>query len=171
MGRMKAQLSPPDSHHLLAAAGWLELGNPQEALLELNRIAPALTDNFFVLEMAWALHATQNNWVEALPIALRLVELHPDESTSWLHYAYALRRAPEGSVEKAWQALFPAAEKFPDESTIPFNLACYACQLGEFDNARMWLQKAMKTGGAKEIRGRALQDEDLRKLWPEIQGW
>jgi len=35
-------LSPPDSHHLSAATGWLELGNWQEANEELEEITPEL---------------------------------------------------------------------------------------------------------------------------------
>ena len=35
-------LAPPDSHHLLAAQGWLELGNHLEANAELEQIAPRL---------------------------------------------------------------------------------------------------------------------------------
>ena len=38
--RMKS-LGPPDSHHLSAAIGWLELGNVAEAGAELEKIAPS----------------------------------------------------------------------------------------------------------------------------------
>jgi hypothetical protein len=35
-------LSPPDTHHLRAAEGWLELGNHLEANAELENIMPEL---------------------------------------------------------------------------------------------------------------------------------
>jgi hypothetical protein len=35
-------LTPPDSYHLEAAQGWLELGNHLEANEELEKISPAL---------------------------------------------------------------------------------------------------------------------------------
>jgi hypothetical protein len=33
-------LQPPNSHHLQAAIGWLELGNHKEANEELEKVAP-----------------------------------------------------------------------------------------------------------------------------------
>jgi hypothetical protein len=37
---MLPSLQPPDSHHLNAAVGWLELGNDIEATEELDKIKP-----------------------------------------------------------------------------------------------------------------------------------
>ena len=39
---MMKPLEPPDSFHLLAAQGWLELGNHVEANEELDKITPQL---------------------------------------------------------------------------------------------------------------------------------
>ncbi len=164
-------LTPPDSHHLSAAIGWLELGNRTEARLDLEKISEPLREEPDVLRVWWAVLAAEKNWREALEISNRLLQKAPDNAGSWLHHAYALRRAPDGGVEAAWKVLLPAAEKFSEEETIPFNLACYACQLGEFDAARHWLREAMRRGGQEEIRHRALIDEDLKALWWEIRQW
>ena len=86
-----------------------------------------------------------------------------------MHRAYALRRAKEGGLQAAWSALLPAIDKFPAEPTIPYNLACYACQMGQVDEARQWLKRAMKIGGNKKVKIRALNDEDLEPLWEEIK--
>ena len=51
-----------------------------------------------------------------------LLRRAPSARSGWLHQAYALRRVPDGGVQKAWEALLPAFEKFPKEPTIPFNL-------------------------------------------------
>ena len=164
-------LKPPDSHHLSAAVGWLELGNGGEARLELDKISETLREDPDVLRVWWAVLAAVENWREALEISGRLLQKAPDDARSWLHHAYALRRAPGGGVEAAWKVLLHAAEKFPEEETIPYNLSCYACQLGEYDQARRWLRQAMRRGGREEIRNRALNDEDLKPLWWEIRHW
>jgi hypothetical protein len=54
--------------------------------------------------------------------------------------------------------------RFPGESVIPYNLACYACQLGEMDAARRWLAKAVQVGGRAMIRRMAQDDPDLLPL-------
>ena len=82
--------------------------------------------------------------------------------------AYALRRMTGGSVKAALDALLPAADRFPSQPMIAFNLACYACQLGRLEEAREWLRKAMDVGDEKEIKTRALDDPDLEPLWANI---
>jgi tetratricopeptide (TPR) repeat protein len=92
----------------------------------------------------------------------------PDDAFGWIHQAYALRRMKGGSVKAAWDALLPAADKFPSQPMIAFNLACYACQLGRLEEAREWLRKAIDLGDEKEIKTRALDDPDLEPLWANI---
>src|SRR5579862_7595548 len=121
-------LEPPDSFAVSAAEGWLGLGNPAEARAELSRLRSAAQTHPHVLEMRWAICAREADWPAALEIARVLREAAPDEPVSWLHYAYALRRTPEGGLPAAWDALRPALEKFPSEAIVPYNLACYACQ-------------------------------------------
>jgi len=129
-------LSPPDTHFLSAAAGWYELGNITEAKAELERISPALREHPDVLELRWLVHAQEKNWEQGLEVAEKLVEIAPERSSGWLHRAYALRRVKRGGLQTAWDALLPTVEKFPKEPTIPYNLSCYACQMGRMDEAR-----------------------------------
>lgn len=162
------KLGPPYSHHLSAAIGWLELGNPAEARAELEQIEPALRRHPSVLEAEWRIHAESRDWVAALPVAHELVKAAPRRVSGWLHFSYALRRVPEGGLEAAWNALLPAYERFPKEATVAYNLACYACQLGRLPEAREWLQRALKAGIPSNIKTMALADDDLKPLWPEI---
>jgi Flp pilus assembly protein TadD len=162
-------LEPPDSHRLNAAHGWLGLGSRAEAAAELDSISPEHQRHPDVLDARWTLHASECRWDEALDVARKLLRGAPDRAESWLHHAYALRRVADGGLAKAWEALKPAAEKFPEEPIIPFNLACYACQLGQLDEAREWLRRASKVGGKDKIKLMALVDEDLEPLWPEIR--
>jgi len=113
----------------------------------------------------------ERNWAEALEIARAELAVAPGNCSGWLHQAYALRRIEGGGLPQAWGALLPAAEKFPKEPIVAFNLSCYACQLQLPDAARQWLRQAMKIGDKAAIRKMALADNDLKSLWAEIQEW
>jgi tetratricopeptide (TPR) repeat protein len=162
-------LGPPDTHFLSAAVGWCELGSVAEAKVELERIAPVLRQHPDVLEVRWLIHAQEKDWEEGLAVAEKLVEVAPQRSNGWLRRAYALRRAKRGGLQAAWDVLLPAVEKFPEEPIIPYNLSCYACQLGRLDQARQWLQGAVKGAGKEKIKSMALNDDDLAPLWEEIK--
>ena len=163
------KLEPPDTHYLLAAVGWSELGNPSEARAELAQIGAAQQEHPDVLEVRWAIAAEQQRWEECLQIARALLRRAPKRSSGWLHQAYALRRVPDGGLQQASAALLPAIDKFPKEATIPFNLSCYACQMGQLEAARDWLHRAIAIGGKEKIRQMALRDSDLEPLWHEIK--
>ncbi|MGO8929042.1 MAG: tetratricopeptide repeat protein [Limisphaerales bacterium] len=163
------KLEPPDTHYLLAAIGWLELGNRAEARAELAQVSAAQQEHPDVLEVRWSIAAEQKCWEEGLQIAQTLLRRAPKRSSGWLHQAYALRRVPDGGVQKACAALLPAFDKFPKNETIPFNLSCYACQMGQLDAARDWLRRAIAIGGKEKIRQMALKDCDLEPLWNEIR--
>lgn len=164
------EVHAPDLHHLKAAVGWLELGNAAEALVELDQMNPALQHHPDVLETRWLALAETKVWDTAVEVARNLITAAPHRALGWLHHSYALRRASNGGLLAAFNALAPVAPKFPEEATIPYNLACYCCQL-ERDPAETmrWLQQAIAVGGRKDILAMALQDPDLKPLSAEIQ--
>ncbi len=161
-------LEAPDVHCLSAALGWLGLGNPKEAQAELDQISAAKQKHVDVLEVRWLIRAEQKDWRAALALARAIQEADSGRASGWLHYAYALRRVPEGGVEQAWDALRPAVEKFPGEAIIPYNLSCYACRMNRLSEARQWLARAMAVGGQEKFTRMALADADLKPLWREI---
>ena len=162
-------LSPPDSFHLAAAIGWLELGNHSEAGEEIGRISPEHWEHPDVLEARWQVCAAGGSWDAGLAAAERLVAVAPDRVAGWLHRAYALRRSTDGTLQGAAEALRPAYDLFPKSPLIPYNLACYAAQLGELDTAWHWLQKAVgRAENPKIIKRMALADDDLKPLHPRI---
>jgi len=163
------ELGPPDSFHLSSALGWIELGNLPEARLELEKIAEALRKHLDVLEVLWMFHAAQQDWPAALQAAREMVETAPDHPGGFLNQAYATRRVPGGTVEAAYEVLRPAADKFPTQTLISYNLACYACQMGRVEEARARLKQAFSAGAKKAIQAMALHDDDLRPLWQEIE--
>jgi tetratricopeptide (TPR) repeat protein len=161
----------PDIHYLSAAVGWLELGNPSEAGEEIARISPEVLTHPEVLEVRWQVCAAGQRWDPALEVAELLMQKAPDRPAAWLHRAYAMRRAKKGSLEKAWDVLFPAAALFPKEALIPYNLACYATQLGRLDEGWDLLQKAIEAcGDDMTIKKMALADHDLEPLRERLQG-
>jgi tetratricopeptide (TPR) repeat protein len=160
-------LSPPDTHYLNAACGWLDLENLAEATAELDRLTIQAQNHPEVLTLRWELHARQTQWLEALEVGRALVQLAPDRADSWIKQSYALHELKR--TQEAWDALAQVSEHFPELSTIPYNLACYACQLGQVQPALTWLKKAMKVGGKDRIKKMAATDTDLKPLWYQIK--
>lgn len=161
---MTKALEPPDTHFANAALGWLELGNPAEALAELDGLSPAARQHPDVLEIEWMIHERRKDWVAALRVARALVQCAPERVTGWLHQAYAMRRAPEGGLEPALKILSAVVTLFPEEPTLVYNLACYHAQLGRLDEAWSWLLKAKNLLGRKDLLKMAQADSDLAPL-------
>jgi tetratricopeptide (TPR) repeat protein len=162
------RVPPPDSFHLKAAEGWLELGNAAEARAELNQIADSSKTHPHALELSWRIFAATHDWQQSVDVAAELARQAPDNALSWIHWAYSLHELKR--TQEAWDILAPVADRFPDEFLIRYNLACYACQLGRREEARRWLKAAIKLVGVKPILNLAADDPDLKPIWNELGG-
>jgi len=60
--------------------------------------------------------------------------------------------------------------RFPENAILRYNLACYACQLGMMDVAKLWLREAFELDDKKELKLMALDDPDLKPMWENIGG-
>lgn len=160
-------LQPPDTHHWSAAEGWLELGNYREALAELDLITLAEQSRLEVLSLRWNITAQLKQWEDCVAIAGTILERAPKQVFGWIHRSFALHELKR--TREARDLLLPALKRFPKSQTIPYNLACYECQLGDLDAAREWLQRAMKLRNPRALRAQALADIDLKPLWGEIR--
>jgi len=163
-----SKLDYPDRHFTSAAEGWLELGDAEEAARELARVSPEQQGHPDALELRWRLCAHRTEWEEALTIARALTAAAPELVEGWIHQSYTLhelQRTPE-----AWSSLLSVASRFPEESIIPYNLACYACQMGDLAVARDWLQRAVRLRSKDEIRSLAMNDPDLAPLRDYLKG-
>lgn len=159
-------LEPPDSYHFSAAEGWLVLGSYPDALDELKRISTSLQDHPDVLLLHWHVCAKLKDWKSCADLGKRLVTVAPDEISSWQNHANSLFY--EKRYQEAFDALFPAIEKFPKEWSVPYNLACYECQMGKLEEAMSWFKMALALGNAAEVKKQALRDPDLGPLRKRI---
>lgn len=155
----------PNSDHLTAASGWLDLGDHLSANEELEKITPELRAHPAVLDLRWQIYAKGKEWEGAIEIGRILAVLTPDNPVGSIYHAYALHAMKR--TQEAWDTLFSVAAKFPDIPLIPFNLACYAAQLGQLPEALDLLKKAFELGGTK-YKLMAFDDQDLKPLWDKI---
>ncbi len=167
------RLEPPDSHRVHAAEGWLGLGLPGDARAELDEVSKPNREHPETLRVKWEVLAALHQWDDAYQTALLLIQNSARDPAGWIHRAYAARRMTEGSLEKAFKALYPAVELFPDEPLVPYNLACYCCQMNRLPESRIWLQRALRIPrnpkGKVAIKNIALADKDLEAMWDEIR--
>ena len=158
-------LEPPDQQYWQAAVGYAELGMFQDANDQLEKIDPFNRAAPEVLAVRLVIYRGLKKWELMQQVAKRLKEFEPDNVEWTISLAYATRRA--FSIEVAMEILVDAEAKFPREAGIPYNLACYHCQLGEMETAKRYLKKAFEID--LNWRKAALDDEDLKPLWDSLQ--
>lgn len=162
-------LTYPDLHHALAADGWLDLKAPGEARRELDSLSAEARNLPAVLELYCRVAIQIPDWDEVVTIANQIISTSPEFVGGWVHRSFALHELRR--TREAYECLLGAESRFPTNSIIPYNLACYACQLGNLPEARRWLQRVIDLKGVKELRGLALDDPDLEPLRQEIVDW
>jgi Tfp pilus assembly protein PilF len=146
--------------HISHARGYLELGMLKEAEAELAAIAPEEAARKEVAALRIGLLHEKRDWRALRRLAGGLVRTQPEEPGWWVSYAFATRRV--ASIEKARAILLKAEVRFPREAMVQFNLGCYACQLGDLEEAWRRVQRAIELDGA--MRGLAREDPDLEPL-------
>ncbi len=97
-------------------------------------------------------------------VCRHLVTVQPGQ-LSWVMWLALAMRHHEG-IAAARDILLAAMVRFPKEGAISFNLACYAAQSGDLDDARDCLRRAF--GLDPGLRIKALDDPDLKPLWGSL---
>jgi len=159
-------LEAPEIHHLRAAEGWLELKNHTEANNELKRIGVEWRFHAEVLAARWKIYAMAKHWEFAHTIAHGMTALYPDQPEGWIYRSVALHEMKRTC--EAWHSLFPATDKFRGNPEVCLLMARLSCQLGRTEEARGWLQDAMKNGDKKTVKLEAMVEPDLEPLWEQI---
>lgn len=161
------ELAPEDLHRLRAAQGWLELGLPTEARREAESVSEAARFHLATLDVRRAVAASIGDWTAAHHLGELFVRHHPDLDAGWVHRAYAARRMAGGGLHLALHELLPALDRFPNCTIIPYNLACYACQLEDTPRAKAWFAMAEERearhakAALGSTRRMAMEDDDL----------
>lgn len=157
-----APLNYADAHRLRAAQGWLELGDSKSAAEELQQIGAESQEHPLVLMLGWHVHAKAANWAACVETGRLLTRVVPGSPFGWVNLCNALYFV--GRTQEAFDTLLPLLATFPTNELLPYNLACYACQLGRLEEARSYLEKAFALGDAQELRLKAQDDPDLKPL-------
>ena len=163
MRKSSFKIQFPDAHHLRAAIGWLELGNPADAKEEFEKVSPASRCHPDALEVLWQIHARKREWERCIEAARELTMVDRKVAFGWIHLSFALHELKR--TQEAYDNLIGVLDAFPDEWLMRYNLACYACQLGNLDEADRWLAGAVLKGDRKRIKRMAKDDPDLAPLF------
>ena len=153
-----------DLKHLTVAQGYVELGMFPDANEELEEIDPEVRHAPEVLAVRVKIYRALEKWELMQTVAKNLTEVDPTDSRWPLSWAYATRRAE--SVDAARFILIAAWELHEKEPLIPYNLACYLCQIGKPEIAKDVIRHAFDLD--PKMRMMALDDEDLKPLWDSI---
>jgi len=162
-----AELPEDIQRQLVRCEGYLDLKMPGKAEQELALIDPGIHDHFYYRWLKTNILMQQGKWKDAQPYASALRADFPGEAGFWIQDAYLTRRAQ--NIESARSILEEALVQFPAEGIIYFNLACYACRLGNKAEAMQQLKSAIDLD-AKWLKT-ALDDEDLVELHDELENW
>lgn len=158
---------------LNAAEGWILLDALNEAEAEWNQMSQSARNSLEGLKVRYWILSGRKDWSEAAACAQLAIAEDPREAQFWIWLAYALRRqadSPEEGVRSAWKALIEGLKSGARDPIIFFNLACYACLMGSLEEARQWFKKScFQANSVLEIQKMALEEEDLKQLWPEIR--
>lgn len=148
------------------ANGYRELGMYADALHELDRLPKEQHSFEPVLQMKLAISMDSKAWVQAQQIAKKLLDHDPTIAGHYVNLAYVTRRAE--SMDKAKWVLLEAVSKFPHEAIVHYNLGCYECQAGDFEEARSRLLVAFSLD-AKYLK-MASSDSDLEAMREWLDG-
>jgi len=157
--------SIPTRRRIEYAKGYIELGLVNEASDELEAIDGDARMSIEVLRTRVDLYMEAKLWDMVVAVAKPVCEETPKDGGAWIAWAYALRELQR--VTEARDILLRAEPLHGKTSSVlQYNLACYACLLGQMQEARRRLSAACKMDA--RCKAEALDDDDLRALWDDI---
>ena len=155
----------PTQRRLEYTSGYLALGMLNEASDELEKIEGDARMSAEVMELRVDLYHQAKDWELLLAVAKELARLCPKEKQGWISWAYALRELER--VKEAQDVLLKSESMHGESSAVlHYNLACYACLLGDMDEAKSRLSTACKMEA--DFKTSALDDPDLSAMWDDI---
>lgn len=147
---------------LRAAAGWLELGLPDEALHELHSLPAEVQRLRAALELKLAAEMEREEWNAASETARLLCLKAEDEPEFFLRAAFCLHET--GDTLAACNQLLRGPKALFEMAVFHYNLACYLWTLGEGPRARSHLKQAIAMD--ESFIESARNDRDLAGIGP-----
>lgn len=153
---------PPETH-LSYALGYLQLGLVAEAREELSALTPDALATAPARVVRLEIAMADEDWDEVIQTAPELIGHDATQERPWIAWAYALREREK--IAEAQETLLAGARLIKDPSPlVPYNLACYACLLGDIPEATRLLASVVARD--KSWRDIARDDPDLAPLFP-----
>lgn len=147
-----------------AASGYTALDMYVDAWNELENLPADLRGTETVLAAKIEILQHFGKWKFARQLAESLTRHFPANPRWWLAWSMSMRG--EDSIQSARSILEEAVDVHPSVALIHYNLACYACLLGEMERSRGFLQQAFLLDDTLKIV--ALCDPDLRPFGKHI---
>lgn len=147
---------------LQAATGWLELGLPSEALMELESLPSNVRNRRDVLEVRLAAQMVSQSWNPASDTARLLCLKAADEPVFFLRAAFCLHETGDTLAACNW--LLRGPKTLFEMAIFHYNLACYLWTLGQADRARSHLKQAISMD--ESFIETAREDRDLAGIGP-----
>ena len=114
-----------------------------------------------MLGLRLEIYRTAQKWKMMEVVASKLKRRQPDDPVHWNNLAFSIRR--KDSIKAPQILLLEALEKFPNDAMTRYNLGCYACKLGDLEDAKKLAGEAIKMDSKFKLL--ALEDADLEPLW------
>ena len=147
--------------HLQYASGHIELGMFKEAVAELKAIKASDQLLPAVVTVRIDLHMHAKQWSQVIKVSQELIRLTPADDKGWISHAFALRELER--IEEAQVVLLEAEPHVGKKcGVLHYNLACYACLLGNKPEAKRRLKIAFNMD--KAWKEEALDDPDLKAM-------
>lgn len=143
-----------------AAHGYYELGMLEDAWEQVSQINSAYGCAAPVLRIKLMLFLRERRWEEALDISREFQATRPDLADGYIHAAFCLHEM--GETHRARSTLLSGPPMLSDDPLFHYNLACYHAVLGEEENAREALGRAVDMD--KKLSLVAAKDPDLASL-------
>lgn len=143
-----------------AARGYLLLKMPIDALDELQRLLPEDRQKSDTLDLYLAAQMMIEDWNAAADTGLRLCKLRPKQGRYFIHAAFCLHET--GDTNQAKQILLSGPKELLDDPLFHYNMACYLAVLGNSNQAKHYLSKAI--GLDTSLETTAGKDPDLQSV-------
>lgn len=145
---------------LNAAEGYLQLGMPEEAAVEIGMLPKKVRGELRSLELELAAEMMLKHWDYGAELARLLCGLKPAKKAYFLHAAYCMHETGDTFAAKSF--LMSGPKGLMKDALFHYNMACYSAVLDDPSEAQRHLGDAFYLDPA--LRETAKSDPDLKGL-------